>query len=195
MKYGKEVLEAISKPVIKINSEIEALEKEKVGIKAKLEKNKDSFSMDVIKNNRSLESDLSMIERAIVKANKHKQSLINDKGEANYLLVKQAINKVKATEKLAKQKENDLIDKKINEIRELVKEIKAYDKEVIGGLNELVREVKPYMSNEKIARFGALETYSNELENSVQASSYTPTTVVNLVKEYDYQIKGLIPQY
>lgn len=194
MRYGKELIDEISKPVIKIDSQIAELQKEHDKLQNELAKNKDNFDMAVVKASQKTTQELALITSALENAKRHRKQILDKNAKEYYPKIVEYIKDIRAKEAKSRVASVEKIKSFINEARKIYKGDKKHDDEVAQGIKDLINGVKPYLGDEKILQ-GGNYSVNDELSRLTNSIKRTGMRELDYFDEAKHGISGLIPNY
>ena len=183
LKYGQTTLEEIKAPIDALNAEIATLEAEKTTLEAELEATKNSFSLTVLDERKAKSDRLGMVNKALDNAGKYRFELIDGNAEVNRQKAINVINQTKQTEANAQAENVALIKTKMDEIKAIYADIKAYDKQVATDLRAFEAEVRPYLSEKKLAHLGMANNARASVAMAVNGGGYNDLSYIKIDEE------------
>lgn len=187
-----EFIAELENNLVEIDQDILDLEKGIEKLELKIDK-KNEFKIDTIKKNKTIQSEISMLKKALNSANKKREEIVQSNAERTYKDVKEIISRFKDEQRTTTNDKNLLIVQKIEEIRSLHSEILARDKEVEQELQQFIEQVKVHLDKEPqkdLMLYGESITQYEQLQYSNRISFSEGTTFVNDVKEMKLGIQG-----
>lgn len=187
-----EFIAELENNLVEIDQDILDLEKGIEKLELKID-TKNEFKIDTIKKNKTIQSEITMLKKALNSANKKREEIVQSNAERTYKDVKEIISRFKDEQRNTTNDKNLLIVQKIEEIRSLHSEILAKDKEVEQEIQQFIEQVKVHLDKEPqkdLILYGESITQYEQLQHSNRISFLEGTTFVNDVKEIHLGIQG-----
>lgn len=187
-----EFIAELENNLVEIDQDILDLEKGIEKLELKID-TKNEFKIDTIKKNKTIQSEITMLKKALNGANKKREEIVQSNAERTYKDVKEIVSRFKDEQRNTTNDKNLLIVQKIEEIRSLHSEILAKDKEVEQEIQQFIEQVKVHLDKEPqkdLILYGESITQYEHLQYSNRISFSEGTTFVNDVKEMHLGIKG-----
>ena len=183
LKYGQATLEEIKAPIDALNAEVATLEAEKTTLEAELEATKNSFSLTVLDERKTKSDRLGMVNKALANAEKYRVELIDGNAEVNRQKAISVIDKAKQTEANAQAENVALIKTKMDEIKAIYADIKAYDEQVATDLSAFGTEVRPYLSEKQLAHLGMTGNARASVAMALNGGGYNDLSYIKIDEE------------
>lgn len=187
-----EFIAELENNLVEIDQDILDLEKGIEKLELKID-TKNEFKIDTIKKNKTIQSEITMLKKALNSANKKREEIVQSNAERTYKDVKEIVSRFKDEQRNTTNDKNLQIVQKIEEIRLLHSEILAKDKEVEQEIQQFIEQVKVHLDKEPqkdLMLYGESITQYEHLQYSNRISFSEGTTFVNDVKEMHLGIQG-----
>lgn len=187
-----EFIAELENNLVEIDQDILGLEKGIEKLELKID-TKNEFKIDTIKKNKTIQSEITMLKKALNSANTKREEIVQSNAERTYKDVKDLLQRFKDEQRNTTNDKNLLIVQKIEEIRSLHSEILARDKEVEQEIQQFIEQVKVHLDKEPqkdLMLYGESITQYEQLQHSNRISFLEGTTFVNEVKEMHLGIQG-----
>lgn len=187
-----EFIAELENNLIEIDQDILDLEKGIKKLELKIDK-KNEFKIDTIKKNKTIQSEINMLKKALNSANKKREEIVQSNAERTYKDVKDLLQRFKDEQRNTTNDKNLQIVQKIEEIRSLHSEINTMDKEVEQEIQQFIEQVKVHLDKEPqkdLILYGESITQYEQLQHSNRILFLEGTTFVNDVKEMHLGIQG-----
>lgn len=187
-----EFIAELENNLVEIDQDILDLEKGIEKLELKID-TKNEFKIDTIKKNKTIQSEINMLKKALNSANTKREEIVQSNAERTYKDVKDLLQRFKNEQRDTTNDKNLLIVQKIEEIRSLHSEINVMDKEVEQEIQQFIEQVKVHLDKEPqkdLMLYGESITQYEQLQHSNRISFLEGTTFVNDVKEIHLGIQG-----
>ncbi|MGY0400683.1 hypothetical protein [Carnobacterium jeotgali] len=187
-----EFIAELENNLVEIDQDILDLEKGIEKLELKID-TKNEFKIDTIKKNKTIQSEINMLKKALNSANKKREEIVQSNAERTYKDVKEIISRFKDEQRNTTNDKNLQIVQKIEEIRSLHSEINTMDKEVEQEIQQFIEQVKVHLDKEPqkdLILYGESITQYEQLQHNNRISFLEGTTFVNDVKEMHLGIQG-----
>ncbi|PRY81016.1 hypothetical protein [Alkalibacterium olivapovliticus] len=196
IKGAENLLTMASEPIKDIQNSIEELESEKQRLTEQLDTSDNQFSMEVVKKNKAIESDIHQIENTLKRAKQRKEELLIGNADNVYNESKKLLKAFKDDLNDQHKADNQRIISMIDEVRAIYQSFKEEDKKHSADVADFIDKISPYLDPRNKAEFGAIGTQENQLNRMNERQNMnTYLTWLEIVREDFFKIGGLITDF
>lgn len=192
IKGAEQLVKELHAPLESINADIAELEKKRDELEAQLDKSENRFKLDVVKKNKSIQSELDLINRILNEAKVERERIIKDSMDKAYEKAEKIIREYKKEIYHSKKAENAAMIKKIYEIREIFKGLVEEEERVSEEISQFINDISTFIEDEP--GIGGTQSKLSQLMQQADTHTYgfSALKLFDVFKESDYGIKGLL---